>query len=54
MDRTIKAQERACWERELASRARDLETARARGDAAHLVAAAQLRVREADERLTAM
>lgn len=54
MDDAIAAEERAYWEQEARTRARDVEAASLRGDAPHVVAAAKLRLREATDRLAAM
>ncbi|RYY05509.1 MAG: hypothetical protein EON55_26320 [Alphaproteobacteria bacterium] len=54
MDDAIIAEERAYWTLEVQRRTTDVEAARARGDAPHLLAGAELRLREAAERLAAM
>ena len=47
-------EEKAYWAKEARQRTSDVEASRARGDAAHLLAAAELRLREATERLGAI
>ena len=54
MDGTVSEQERAYWTAEEQSRALELKAANVRGDAPHLLAGAELRLREAKERLAAM
>lgn len=54
MNDAIIAEEHAYWTAEVQSRTADVEAARARGDAPHLLAGAELRLREAVERLAAM
>lgn len=50
----IIAEERAYWTAQVQGRTADVEAARARGGAPHLLAGAELRLREATERLTIM
>lgn len=54
MDDAIRAQERNYWLKEARERALDVEAIRTRGDAAHVLAGAELRLQEAEERLTGM
>lgn len=54
MDDAIINEERAYWTLEVKRRTTDLEAARARSDAPHLLAGTELRLREAVERLAAM
>jgi len=54
MDEAIIAEERAYWDLEVQRRTIDVEAARARGDAPHRLAGAEVRLREAVERLAAM
>lgn len=54
MEERILAEERDYWTREVARRTADLEAARATGSPPHVEAAAALRLREAEERLTDM
>lgn len=54
MDDAIIAEEQAYWALEVQRRTTDVEAARARGDAPHLLAGAELRLREANERLAAI
>ncbi len=54
MDDAITAEERAYWTLEVQRRTIDVEAARTRGDAPHLLAGAEVRLREAVERLAAM
>lgn len=54
MDDAIIAEERAYWTVEVQRRTTDVEAARARGDAPHLLAGAELRLKEAVDRLAAM
>lgn len=54
MDDAILAQEHEYWVSEEHSRAADLKASRERGDPPHVSAAAQLRWREAAERLAAL
>jgi hypothetical protein len=54
MDEAIIAEERAYWDLEVQRRTIDVEAARARGDAPHRLAGAEVRLKEAVERLAAM
>lgn len=54
MDEKTGAEELAYWVKERERRTRDVEAAEARQDAPHLLAGAQLRLREANERLRAL
>ena len=54
MDDAIVAEERAYWVKEAQRRTHDLEVARDRSDAPHLLAGLQLRLKEANERLAAL
>lgn len=54
MKQAVSKDERAYWLAEEKSRALEVEAARASGDAPHVLAGAELRLREARERLTAM
>lgn len=54
MTDTVAAEEKAYWTNEARLRGLDVEAARRRGDAAHLLAGAALRLREAEERLAGM
>lgn len=54
MDDTIGAEERAYWVTEVHRRSLDCEACRAHGNAPYLLAAAQLRLNEAEERLLAL
>lgn len=51
MDDEIRAEEMAYWEKEVERRSLDAESSRAQGDPPYLMAAADLRLREANERL---
>lgn len=51
MDDTVREEERAYWEREVQRRSQDVEDSRARGDPPYVLAAAVLRLKEANERL---
>ena len=51
MDDKIRAEERAYWEKEVELRSLDAASSRARSDPPYLVAAADLRLSEAQERL---
>jgi len=54
MNDAIIAEERAYWMVEVQRRTTAVEAARARGDAPNLLAGAELRLKEAVERLAAM
>ncbi len=54
MNDALIAEERAYWAMEVQRRTTDVEAARGHGDAPHLLAGAELRLREAVERLAAM
>lgn len=54
MDDAVVAEERAYWINEVRLRGLDVEAARMRGDAPHILAGATLRLREAEERLAGM
>lgn len=51
MNDTVRADELAYWRREWLQRSDEVDAAHARGDAPYLVAAAQLRLKEATDRL---
>ena len=54
MEDAFSVEEKAYWTCEAQRRSPDVEAARARGDAQYLLAGAELRLREATERLQAM
>ena len=54
MEDAVGAEERAYWALEAQRRTLDVEAARARNDAPHLLAEALLRLREAKERLATL
>lgn len=54
MDDKIRAEERAYWAKEVELRSFDAAASRARSDPSYLVAAADLRLSEAQERLTGL
>jgi hypothetical protein len=54
MQDAVSDEERAYWTEEARCRALAVKAAQARGDVPHLIAGAELRLREANERLAAM
>lgn len=54
MNEALAAEEKAYWTEERRRRSAEFETARASGDLPHVLAAARIRLREADERLAGM
>lgn len=54
MNDTVRADELAYWRRQWLQRLDDVDAAHERGDAPYLIAAAQLRLKEATDRLEAL